>query len=113
MRLPIRGAASTVFWQIGAIYRKHLTFCVQGTWCQSAVGKQHLSRSRTNMTLEVEARVCGWPHAATMGALGMLHTIVKRDLDINMYGCPLVQARILLSSSLYHSFAPSVFLYIC
>jgi hypothetical protein len=64
------------------------------------------------MTLEVEARVCGWPHAATMGALGMLHTIVKRDLDINMYGCPLVQARISFSPSLYHSFAPSIFIHL-
>ena len=52
-----------------------------------------MGAARANMTLEVVARVCAWPHAATMGAIGLLHLIVKNNLDVKLYSSTLVQVR--------------------
>jgi hypothetical protein len=46
------------------------------------------------MTLEVKADVCSWPHVATAGAAGLLHIVVKNNLDVNLYSSTLMQVRL-------------------
>ena len=67
----------------------------QAMWSSSKAVKPVVAVARTNTTLEVLARVCAWPHAATMGATGLLHIIVKHNLDLNLYRSNLVQVRAL------------------
>eukprot|EP00892_Ulva_mutabilis_P007601 jgi/Ulvmu1/5212/UM022_0005.1 len=62
-------------------------------WVQEHSGPRPLSEKR--QTLEVQASVCMWPHVATMGAGGLLHIIVKNNLDISLYRSSVVQGLIM------------------
>lgn len=78
---------------------------VSSNWVMQAVWLKNARQRRTiglqkGSTIEVEAYVCLWPHAATLGSSGLLHIIVKHNLDINLYGSPLVQVTALPQSLL-------------
>ena len=65
-------------------------------------GKRRTIGLHEGSTIEVEAYVCLWPHVTTVGSAGLLHIIVKHNLDINLYGSPLVQVRLPPRLALVH-----------
>jgi len=66
----------------------------QKLWTSSSALRPLVALRSAASTLRVNAAVCPWPHVASFGAAGLLHTIVKHDVDINVYSTPLVQARV-------------------
>lgn len=67
---------------------------MQAAWLEHE-GRRHTIALAEGSTIEVEAYVCLWPHVTTLGSAGLLHVIVKHNLDINLYGSPLVQVHLL------------------
>lgn len=72
---------------------------MQAAWLQNT-GRRNTIGLQNGSTIEVEAYVCLWPHVATLGSAGLLHIIVKHNLDINLYGSSLVQVISLPDGSL-------------
>lgn len=76
--------------------RSQFTHTLQASWASAFAVKPVSSGSKAasaSMTREVVACVCAWPHAATQGAASLLHTILKRNLGIELFGSNLVQVR--------------------